>query len=133
MMGADNPQVEIDIVPLVDVLLVLVIILLAVAPAAGAAYLKFAQARRLEKADKPPARAPLRIEIGTGGRFRLGDRPLEAGALEDAVRREIARTRSKNCLLDPEPAATSRAVDAAYDAAEAGGCTWIRRLRRARR
>lgn len=88
-----KPMSDINVTPLVDVMLVLVVIFILTAPL-------LASAIRLDlpKADGAEASAasskPVVVSIDAAGRAYLNDRPLDADALREGLK-DIARTRAE--------------------------------------
>ena len=85
-----QPMSEINVTPLVDVMLVLVVILIVTAPLlAGSLRLD------LPTAEAPAGAAPVRaVQVGitADGRLFLAEQPVEAPALAEALRQAARRS-----------------------------------------
>jgi biopolymer transport protein ExbD len=85
----DTPMAEINVTPLVDVMLVLLVIFIVMAPL-------FAQALRVDlpQAEAPPLAEPkiLDVEITRAGEVRVDHQPVAALGLPGTIRKALAAT-----------------------------------------
>lgn len=85
----DTPMAEINVTPLVDVMLVLLVIFIVMAPL-------FAQALRVDlpQAEAPPLAEPriLDVELMRSGALHVDHRPIEATALPDRIKQALIET-----------------------------------------
>jgi biopolymer transport protein ExbD len=85
----DTPMAEINVTPLVDVMLVLLVIFIVMAPL-------FAQALRVDlpQAEAPPLAEPriLDVELTRSGEVRVDHRPIDAAELPVRIRQFLTET-----------------------------------------
>lgn len=87
--GRRAPMADINVTPLVDVMLVLLIIFMVTAPLLTAGVpvqLPDSRATALDVAAKP-----LQVSIDDGGRIFVDDKPVDEAALPDALAQIVAR------------------------------------------
>ena len=98
-MAAKHPLPEINVTPLVDVVLVLLIIFMVVTPAIAnedRVMLPAADHPDAKKADETP---PWEVVLDREGRFLLDDRPIDAPALRAELQRRKAADPGHELLL----------------------------------
>ncbi len=96
------PMAEINVTPMVDVMLVLLIIFMVTAPllASGVPItLPDARAKPLDQDAKP-----IQLAIDAGGAIFLDDKPVSAEALPDALTRAAARGSNRQVFLRADAA-----------------------------
>ncbi|HMM44917.1 MAG TPA: biopolymer transporter ExbD [Candidatus Macondimonas sp.] len=85
----DTPMAEINVTPLVDVMLVLLVIFIVMAPL-------FAQALRVDlpQAEAPPLAEPriLDVELMRSGELHVDHRPIDAAQLPERIRQALNET-----------------------------------------
>jgi biopolymer transport protein ExbD len=117
-MTSGKLQAEINVTPLIDVMLVLLVVFMLVAPATNRVLgAGLPQPARPE--DEPPAVLVVTVEAHL---FRLGHRPLaDAVALENALREKLAARQDRTVLVRVEGEVRYARVVSALDAARGAG------------
>ena len=91
--GHDKVNATINIVPLVDVMLVLLIIFMVTAPLmAHKVKVDLPQANLDERPDEKPAAPPLTIAITSNGNLYLNDQPVTMDLLDSTLAVEAQKT-----------------------------------------
>ena len=84
-----RPMGEINMTPLIDVMLVLLVIFIITAPLMGSALrLELPQVERAQPSDAPGF---VRVALDADGRLLLDEAPIEAAALRERLRQAAAR------------------------------------------
>ena len=84
-----RPMGEINMTPLIDVMLVLLVIFIITAPLMGSALrLELPQVERAQPSDAPGF---VRVALDADGRLLLDEAPIEAAALRERLRQAVAR------------------------------------------
>ena len=82
---------EINITPLIDIVLVLLIVFIALLPAWVRGYTPRIPVLAPGPAPLDPVQGPPVLALGTEGRLKLDGEPVEAAALEPALRAALSR------------------------------------------
>ncbi len=91
--GHDKVNATINIVPLVDVMLVLLIIFMVTAPLmAHKVQVELPEANLDARPDKAPPTPPITIAVTDGGEIFLNDQPVTLQLLESALSVEAQKT-----------------------------------------
>jgi biopolymer transport protein ExbD len=104
MAGTSNqkdgdPITEINITPLVDVCLVLVIIFMAVAPMAMIAGIKVLESRGKAAEGKVAADDNVQIRLTEGGRLTVNGAVVELPALRDNLLMAVGKSKDKMVII----------------------------------
>lgn len=99
---ADEPITEINVTPLVDVCLVLVIIFMAVAPFALTAGIKVLESRAKAAQGKAAADENVSIRLALDGTITLNGRPVALEALAGEVVKALAASKDKMVILSAD-------------------------------
>ncbi|MBI4676003.1 MAG: biopolymer transporter ExbD [Elusimicrobia bacterium] len=92
---ADEPITEINITPLVDVCLVLVIIFMAVAPFALVAGIKVLESRAKASEGKVDLNENVRVKLTEAGVVTVNDTAVPEGGLSAAIASALHKSRDK--------------------------------------
>ncbi|MBI5210113.1 MAG: biopolymer transporter ExbD [Elusimicrobia bacterium] len=92
---ADEPITEINVTPLVDVCLVLVIIFMAVAPFAMVAGIKVLESRAKAAEGKVNADENVRVKLTVAGVVSVNDDAVDPAGLGAAIARALLASRDK--------------------------------------
>ena len=107
--GSKGVRSEINVTPLVDVVLVLLIIFMVVAPMLQRAKgVELPKAAHAEQGD--PDEEPLVLAVTRDKRVWIGNRALAQGALESNVKRELKKDPRRRVLLKGDEQLTVRDV-----------------------
>ena len=121
--GLYRPLAEINVTPLVDVMLVLLIIFMVTAPMlATGLKVDLPQAKQAQPLDP---KKPVVITVAKDGRFSLGGDEITKDQLIDAVRAEIGDDNSRVIHLRGDKQASYGDVVAIMDLLAANGLTHI--------
>ncbi len=112
--------VEINVIPLVDIILVVLIIFMVAAPLVMQPKIDInlpkATSAKVER-DK----TPLRVVLGRQGEVFLNDKPMTVEGLRDEAKKLVARNPETAALLVADKAATLEMVTELVDAVKTGG------------
>ncbi len=125
----DEPITEINVTPLVDVCLVLVIIFMAVAPYALAAGIKVLESRAQASEGKVDADENVRVSLNTKGEISINGKAVASGALAAALARAITASKDKMVTVTAEEANRVGEVVEILDAARQAGAVKLAILR----
>jgi len=101
--GGGAPMADMNVTPLVDVMLVLLIIFMVTAPIAS--YQIQIDLPQPVKDFKPPEDPPepIKLKIDAGGQLFIGDMPLPRSALGPTLLVEAARDNQPTLEIDTDP------------------------------
>ncbi|MBI5542892.1 MAG: biopolymer transporter ExbD [Deltaproteobacteria bacterium] len=115
---------EINVTPLVDVILVLLIIFMVVTPMLHRGKeVELPQARQVEK--ERSTTHPLTVAVLPGDALFLDDRPVELSDLEEQLRREVARDPSRPILVKGDRSLDYEPVRQVLRAAQRAGASGV--------
>ena len=125
--GRRGPRVasslaEINVVPLVDVMLVLLIIFMVTAPMMQQGYgVVLPESRRSQPTDSTPISVTVPADFARSGRVRLGDEEIGVSLLTERVRQALESRTEKNVYLRGDGAITLQQLTQVFDLLKAGG------------
>ncbi|MHC9083855.1 ExbD/TolR family protein [Luteimonas sp. RIT-PG2_3] len=120
--GNDKVNATINIVPLVDVMLVLLIIFMVTAPLmAHKVKVELPQANLDERPDKAPPAPPVTIAITEAGSIYLNDQPVTIELLESALSVEAQKTPQPPVNIRGDSTTKYRVVNQVVNIAQAQG------------
>ena len=118
-----QPQADINVTPLVDVMLVLLVIFMVTAPLLAAGVkVDLPQARTAEPLEP---KAPIVVTVGKGGELWLGRDEIAPDRLVEAVKAALGGDRARVVRLNGDKDAAYGDVVAAMDRLATGGVTHI--------
>ena len=118
---SDDAGLEINVIPLIDILLVMVIFLASTTAFTRYSALDVVLPEAQTQADAPPA---LSLAISQDGRYALDDRLIDApdsAALAQALRQAVAGVTRPTLTINADGQATHQAVVSAMEAARLAG------------
>ena len=118
-------QPEINVTPLVDVVLVLLIIFMVVVPLVEKALAVATPPMEQTSDPAPPDADQLVLEVRKDGTIRVNQEPVELPALEAKLRDQLARTKDKVLFFTADDEASYDRAVQALDAAKAAGAKTI--------
>jgi biopolymer transport protein ExbD len=120
--GHDKVNATINIVPLVDVMLVLLIIFMVTAPLmAHKVAVELPQANLDERDDKAPAAPPITIAVTDAGEVYLNDQPVTLQLLESSLAVEAQKTPQPSVNVRADKTTKYGMVKEVVDLAQAAG------------
>ena len=125
--GRRGPRVasslaEINVVPLVDVMLVLLIIFMVTAPMMQQGYgVQLPQSRQSQPTESTPVSVTIPRDFERTGRVRLGDEDISLSLLTERVRQAIEPRTDKNVYLRGDGGITLQQLTQVFDLLKAGG------------
>ena len=121
-MKASNrkPFNQINITPLTDIFLVLMIMMMVIAPMLDAQGLKLAVPTVSENDQVEEEPKTIRLEVHADGSYAIGEQALSAGQLRQHLRK-IQAEYPDGLLIETDPTATHGMVVKAMDAARGAG------------
>jgi biopolymer transport protein TolR len=125
--GRRGPRVstslaEINVVPLVDVMLVLLIIFMVTAPMMQQGYgVTLPESRRSQPTDSTPIAVSIPADFGRTGTVRLGDEEVRLPLLAERVRQAMESRTEKNVYLRGDGGVTLQDLTRVFDALKEGG------------
>ena len=127
--GRRGPRVstslaEINVVPLVDVMLVLLIIFMVTAPMMQQGFaVNLPQSTRSQPLDAAPLYVTVPSDIGTTGRVHFGDtgEEIRMTLLAERVRQELANREKKDVYIRGDGAVTLQQLMSVFDMLKEGG------------
>ncbi len=128
--GKKSPQPDMNVTPLIDVVLVLLIIFMAMTPAAARKFWVHTPKQEKEEVAQPPAdpQPPLVLSLATDGTLMVNSVTLTRQELPDRLRRMFAARTDHVLFFDAaDDVPFALAVDA-MDAAREGGAVTIATL-----
>jgi biopolymer transport protein ExbD len=90
-----GPQGEINVTPLVDIVLVLLIIFMVMTPAMLKEIVAKVPDKQTENMPQPPGEAPIVVELGAEGALSVSGEPVAAEALATKVAERLSFDRRK--------------------------------------
>ena len=100
----DEPICDINVTPLVDVCLVLVIIFMAVAPFAVVAGIKVLESRASTAEGKASVDDNVTVKLTNEGRLTVNGKETTAEALPEAIREALAKSKDKMVVITADAA-----------------------------
>ena len=97
--NSDEPITEINLTPLVDVSLVLVIIFMAVAPFAIQAGIKVLQSKASAQVGKVSVSDSIQVRLSKDGRLTLNGKPLARAEYPGAVAKALLKSADKFVIV----------------------------------
>ena len=120
--GHDKVNATINIVPLVDVMLVLLIIFMVTAPLmAHKVKVELPQANLDERPDKPPPAPPLTVAITSNGTLYLNDQPVTMDLLDSTLAVEAQKTPQPPVNIRGDSTTPYRTVNEVVNLAQSKG------------
>ena len=111
---------EINITPLTDIFLVLLIIMMVVAPMLDTQGLKLSVPSGGPAPDVKEEPKTVNLTINAGGSYAIDDKPVEESLLSLSIR-EQAKTKTDGVIIRTHPDASHEAMTKAMDAAQSAG------------
>jgi len=93
--GKGRPQGEINVTPLIDIVLVLLIIFMVMTPVMLKELVAKIPQKQMENIPQPPGENPIVVELDGHDTLTLNGEPLAAEALGPRVRERLAQDRQK--------------------------------------
>jgi biopolymer transport protein TolR len=125
--GGRRPRPSMNVTPLVDVVLVLLIIFMVVTPLLTKKFWVHVPVKDDPAAELPPptAQVPVVLTLAADGSLRLNQEPIQQADLAPRLERVFAARSDRTLFFDAEPGASyGRAVEA-MDVARGGGALTI--------
>ncbi|WP_149195685.1 ExbD/TolR family protein [Luteimonas suaedae] len=120
--GGGKPMATINVVPLVDVMLVLLIIFMVTAPLmAHKIKVDLPQANLDERPDEAPPAPPITIAVTESGQIYLNDQPVSRELLESALSVEAQKTPQPPVNVRGDATTKYRVVNDVVTVAQAQG------------
>ncbi|MBA3949342.1 MAG: ExbD/TolR family protein [Acidobacteria bacterium] len=125
--GRRGPRVstslaEINVVPLVDVMLVLLIIFMVTAPMMQQGYgVTLPESRRSQPTDTTPIAVSIPADFARTGTVRFGDEEVRLSLLAERVRQAMESRTEKNVYLRGDGGVTLQELTRVFDALKEGG------------
>ena len=125
--GRRGPRVasslaEINVVPLVDVMLVLLIIFMVTAPMMQQGYgVTLPESRRSQPTETTPLSVTVPANFATIGRVMLGDEEVPLSLLTERVRQALESRTEKNVYLRGDGGITLQELTRVFDMLKEGG------------
>ena len=120
--GHDKVNATINIVPLVDVMLVLLIIFMVTAPLmAHKVQVELPQANLDERPDEAPPAPPITIAVTEAGDIYLNDEPVSIALLESALSVEAQKTPQPPVNIRGDSTTKYRTINEVVNVAQAQG------------
>ena len=120
--GNDKVNATINIVPLVDVMLVLLIIFMVTAPLmAHKVQVELPQANLDERPDEAPPAPPITIAVTDAGDIYLNDEPVSIALLESALSVEAQKTPQPPVNIRGDSTTKYRTINEVVNVAQAQG------------
>ena len=95
----DEPITEINVTPLVDVCLVLVIIFMAVAPLAVTLGIKVLETRSKVTEGKASVDDNVAVRLTTAGKLTVNGAEVASNALSEAIQRALVKSKDKMVVI----------------------------------
>ena len=115
-MKVSTSLAEINIVPLVDVMLVLLVIFMVAAPMMQQGYqVQLPESQRSRSIDTPPVTVTIPISFRTDRRVRLGQDAVPLDALSERVRQALEGATTRDVLLASDGGVTWQEVVTVMD------------------
>ena len=131
--GRKGPRPEMNVTPLVDVVLVLLIIFMVITPLLSKQFwinLPVEERNQAQREPAAPADGPIVVSVNRAGEIRINREVVPAEQLAHKLRRVLAARGDRAVFFDAaEDASYERAVQA-MDLARAGGASTIAILTR---
>ena len=119
--GSEDAITDINLTPLVDVSLVLVIIFMAVAPFALQAGIKVLQSKASAQVGKVSMSESIQVGLNSGGRLTLNGAELSREAYPAAVAKALEKSEDKFVIVKADAAnKVGQVVDLLDEAKQAG-------------
>ncbi len=99
-----DPITDINLTPLVDVSLVLVIIFMAVAPFAIQAGIKVLQSKAKAAVGKVSASDNVQVKLEKNGRLTINGKPVEPAVFPQAIIQALAESKDKMVIITADAA-----------------------------
>jgi len=125
--GRRGPRVatslaEINVVPLVDVMLVLLIIFMVTAPMMQQGYgVTLPESRQSQPTESTPIAVTVPADFARSGRVRLGDEEIPVALLTERVRQALESRSDKNVYVRGDGAITLQELMRVFDMLKEGG------------
>ena len=119
--GADEPITAINVTPLVDVCLVLVIIFMAVAPFALTVGIKVLESRAKTAEGKASAEENVQIKLTVDGKITINGRAVDPLLLQPEIVKAVAASKDKMVIVTADDANRVGQVVEVLDAAQQAG------------
>jgi biopolymer transport protein ExbD len=126
MKAAGRKQVfnEINITPLTDIFLVLLIIMMVVAPMLDSSGLKLSVPSVGPSADQKEEPKVIRLAITPQGTYQVDSQPVDNFTLVNRLR-SLAIQKPEGVIIEASPEASHEALTTAMDAAQTAGITKV--------
>src|SRR5262249_14392631 len=97
--NADEPITDINVTPLVDVCLVLVIIFMAVAPFDMTVGIKVLESRAKAAEGKASAEDNVNVKLALDGKVTINGKAVEPDALQSGITEALSRSKDKMVIV----------------------------------
>lgn len=118
--GEANPIVEINVIPLVDIILVVLIIFMVAAPLVMQPKIDISLPKA-SSAKEEKDKVPLRVVLGKKGELFLNNDPITVAGLTEVSQKRSATNPEISALLVADKDATLEMVTEIVDAVKTGG------------
>jgi biopolymer transport protein ExbD len=113
---------EINVVPLIDVMLVLLVIFMVTAPMMTQGFpVHLPESRRAQAIDQTPVTVSVPATFPRDGRVRLGNEAVSLAVLPERIKQELANRSEKGVVLASDGAITMQQMMTVFDQLRAAG------------
>jgi len=113
---------EINVVPLIDVMLVLLVIFMVTAPIMTQGFpVQLPESRRSQPIDQAPVTVSVPGSFPVDGQVRVGDEAVPLDLLSERIRQELSNRADKNVVLASDGDITVQQMMSVFDQLRAGG------------
>jgi biopolymer transport protein TolR len=113
---------EINVVPLVDVMLVLLVIFMVAAPMLQQAFpVNLAKSRRAPAAEQQPVIVAVPLTFRQDSKVRIGNEPVKLDVLDERVKQAISGQMKKDVTLAIDGGITYQEIANVFDKLKQGG------------